>query len=77
MLERIRVRLARLLTVGTECTVVRNESVEGMRQAALELSNYVDRSGALNDEGRVHAWRRIYALTSEIQAKAINSEVEA
>lgn len=77
MFKRLRVGFARLLTRGTECTVVRINVVARLQGAATELQDYVNRSGALNDAGRIHAWRQVYALTAEIREKAIESEVSA
>ncbi len=77
MLNRLRVRIARLLTRGTECTIVRTHVVNRLQQAATELNDYVNRSGALQDGGRIQAWRRVAGLATEIQNQALDSEVAA
>lgn len=75
MLKRLRVGLARILMRGTECAVVRKEYVARVLGLAVELQEYVDRSGALQDSSRIHAWRRVYALSTMIRDQAVKSEV--
>ena len=77
MRERLRVGLARWLVRGTECTVVRTNVVSRMQQAASELNDYVNRSGGLQDSGRIQAWRRVAGLATEIRNQALDSEVAA
>lgn len=74
-MKRIRVGIARLLTKGTDCTVVRQKAIDRMKQSAFELQTYVDKSGALNDTKWIHAWRRVFGLTSEILSNADKTEV--
>lgn len=77
MWKRLRVGIARLLTRGTECTVVRTSTVIKLKNAALALEDYVNRSGALQDSGRIQAWRRVAGLVTEIRNQALDSEVAA
>ena len=75
MWKRLRVRIARLLTRGTDCTVVRTSRAINTRRDAIELQDYVEKSGALNDSRWIHAHRRIHSLTTSIVNNAIDSEV--
>jgi len=70
MWKRLRVGIARLLTRGTDCIVVRDSAVGELQKAANELQDYVDRSGALNDSKWIHAWRRVHVYATTIQEKA-------
>ena len=75
MWQRVRVWLARVLTCGTDCTVIRQKTFNTVISAAVELKQYVERSGALQDSSRIHAWRRVYGLAESVEAGAVNSEV--
>jgi len=75
MWTRLKIWVARWLTRGTDCTVVRANQVNEMLERTLELQNYVEKSGALNDSHWIHAWRRVHGLTTSILACALKSEV--
>ena len=77
MWERLRVGLARLLTRGTQCTVVRNEYVARAKVWAIELHEYVERSGGLQDSSRIHAWRHVHGLATQIHNQVDRCEVAA
>lgn len=75
MWKRLKVWFARALTRGTECTVVRSEYVGRTRGWAIELQEYVERSGALQDSSRIHAWRQVHGLSTQIRNAAAEMEV--
>ena len=77
MWKRLRIGLASLLTRGTECTIVRRAAVFKVQHAAGDLYDYVNRSGGLQQDARIHAWREIFALATEIRDQVWNSEVAA
>lgn len=75
MLQRFRVALARLLTRGTKCTVVRAVVVENMQDTARRLEEYVQRSGGLQDPRRISAWREVFSLSRSIYVDSLEIEV--
>lgn len=77
MWKRLKISMAKLLLRRTECTIVRTNALAAVERDAALLREYVDRSGALQDSGRIHAWRHVYALSTQIRDQAIDSEVMA
>lgn len=70
MWKRLRVRVARLLTSGTECTVARRDVIATLQTLAITLQGYVSHSGALQNAAQIHARRRILALANEMHEQA-------
>jgi len=75
MLQRLKIGLARWLTRGTPCTVVRTVVVENMQAEAQKLEDYIQRSGGLQDPRRINAWREVFSMARSIYVDSLEVEV--
>ena len=67
MLKRFRVWLARWLTRGTECCVVRSNRLESLGKETEDLDRYVTSSGGLQDPRRVRAYHVLLRITGNVR----------
>ncbi len=67
MIKRFAVWLARCLTKGTECCVVRSSRLEDLDQHTVKLGRYVESSGGLQDPRRVRAYHVVVRAVENIR----------
>ena len=66
-MKRLSVWLARWLTKGTGCCVVRSSRVESLEGHVADLDSYVENSGGLQDPRRIRAYRYVLRVVGNIR----------
>lgn len=75
-LQRTRVDIATRLLRGTPCSVARTKELRAIQQNAIELENYVETSGGLQEPRRIRAYRVILRRSLDISRSAARALVE-
>ena len=67
MIKRFAVWLAKLLTKGTECRVVRSTRLVDLTHHTDTLEFYVNSSGGLQDPRRIRAYQVVLRIAGDIR----------